>query len=156
MLNVCYWLIMLNSDKCHFLTLGTPNTLPSFKCKKITIKNSASEKLLGVIVDNKLDFMEHINTVCKKANLKLHALNRISRLFSPEQHALIIIAYIKSLFNYCPLVWMFCYRQIMHKMNKIREQLLRLFLKNYKDDFQDFLRSSGNISIHQRCINSFY
>ena len=70
--------LVLNSDKCHFMTLGTPNTLPNFKCKNITIKNSASEKLLGVIIDNKLDFTEHLNTVCKKANLKLHALNRIS------------------------------------------------------------------------------
>ena len=100
--------LVLNSDKCHFMTLGTPNTLPNFKCKNITIKNSASEKLLGVIIDNKLDFTEHLNTVCKKANLMLHALNRISRFSSPEQHVLIINAYIKSLFNYCPLVWMFC------------------------------------------------
>ena len=146
--------LVLNSDKCHFMTLGTPNTLPNFKCKNITIKNSSSEKLLGVIIDNKLDFMEHLNTVCKKANLKLHALNRISRFLSPEQHVLIINAYIKSLFNYCPLVWMFCYRRIMHKMNKIHERSLRLLLKNYKDDFQDLLRSSGDISIHQRCINS--
>ena len=76
-------------DKCHFITLGTPNTLPSFKCKNITIKNSASEKLLGVIIDKKLDFTEHLNTVC---NLKLHALNRISRFLSPEQHVLIIDA----------------------------------------------------------------
>ena len=54
------------------------------KCKNITIKNGAPEKLLGVIIDNKLDFTEHLNTVCsKKANLKLHALNRISRFVSP-------------------------------------------------------------------------
>ena len=49
---------------------------------------------------------------------------------------------------------MFCYREIMHKMNKIHEWSLHLLLKNYKDDFQDLLRSSGDISIHQRCINS--
>ena len=91
--------------------------------------------------------MKHLNTVCKKANLTLHALNRISRFLSPEQHVLIINAYIKSLFNYCPLDWMFCYRGITHKMNKIHEWSLRLLLKNYKDDFQE-------ISIHQRCINS--
>ena len=93
-----------NSDKCHFMALGTPNTLPTFKCKNITIKNSVSEELLGVIINNKLYFTEHLNTVCKKANLKLYALNKISRFLSPEQHVLIINAYIKSLFNYCPLV----------------------------------------------------
>ena len=47
-----------------------------------------------------------------------------------------------------------CYRRILHKMNKIHERSLRLLLQNYKDDFQDLLRSSGDISIHQRCINS--
>ena len=82
--------LVLNSDKCHFMALGTPNTLPNFKCKNITIKNSVSEKLLGVIINNKLDFTEHLNTLCKKANLKLHVLNRISRFLSPEQHVLII------------------------------------------------------------------
>ena len=146
--------LVLNSDKCHFMTVGAPNTIPTFKFKNITIKNSASEKLLCVIIDNKLDFMEHLNTVCKKANLKLHALNKISRFLSPEQHVLIINAYIKSLFNYYPLVWMFWYRGIMQNMNKIHEQSWRLLSKNYKDGFQDFLRSSGDISIHQRCINS--
>ena len=65
-----------------------------------------------------------------------------------------MLSYIKSLFNYCPLVWLFCYRVIMHKMNKIYEQCILLLLKNYKDDFQDLLRSSFDISIHQRCINS--
>ena len=108
------------------MALGTPNTLPNFKCKNITIKNSASEKLLGVIIDNKLNATEHLNTVCQKANLKLHALNRIYRFLSPEKHVLIINAYIKSLFNYYPLVWMFSYRRIMYKMNKIQEVSLLL------------------------------
>ena len=49
---------------------------------------------------------------------------------------------------------MFCYRRIVHKINKIHERSLRLLLKNYNDDFQDLVRSSGDISIHQRCINS--
>ena len=53
------------------MTLGTPNTLPNFKCKNITIKNNVSEKLLGVIIDN-IDIIiiidtivitEHLNTV---------------------------------------------------------------------------------------------
>ena len=109
---------------------------------------------MGAIIDNKLDFTEHLNTVCKKANLRLHAVNRISRFLSPEEHVLIINAYTKSLFNYCPFVWMFCYRRIMRKMKKIHDRTLRLLLKNYNDDFQYFLRSSGDISIHQRCINS--
>ena len=86
--------------------------------------------------------------------LKLHALNRISRFLSSEQHVLITNAYKKCIFNYCSLVWMFCYRGIMHKMNKIHKRSLRFLLKNDKDDLQDLLKPSGDISIHQRCKNS--
>ena len=42
----------------------------------------------------------------------------------------------------------------MHNMNRIQERSFRLLLKNWKDDFQDILRSSGDISIHKSCINS--
>ena len=73
---------------------------------------------------------------------------------SPDQHVLMINAYIKPLFNYYPLVWMFCYRRIMHKMNEIHERSLRLLLKNYKGDFQDLSRSSDDIWIYQKCVNS--
>ena len=83
----------------EFLQMSFYDSWNKFKCKNITIKISTSEKLLGVIIDNELDFTEHLNTVSKKVNLKLHALNRISRFLSPEQHVPIINAYIKSLFN---------------------------------------------------------
>ena len=42
----------------------------------------------------------------------------------------------------------------MHKVNKIHKWSLRLLLKNYKDDFQDLLRTSGDMSIYCRRINS--
>ena len=126
-----YWIL----TNVMIMTLETPNTLPNFKCKNITIKRSVSEKLLGVIIDNKFDFTEHFNTVCKKANLKLHALNSVSRFLSPEQYVLIINAYLKSLFNHFPLVRMFCYRLIMHNMNKIHERSLTFIIEKVQGWF---------------------
>ena len=38
-----------------------------------TITESVEEKLLGVTLDKKLDFKNHVNTLCKKAGQKLHA-----------------------------------------------------------------------------------
>ena len=90
------------------LTLGTPKTLHSYKLENITIKNIISE-LLGFNNDNKLDFIEHLKTVCKNAILKLQS-NRISRFLSPDQHLLVISACIKILLQYFPFVWIFCYK----------------------------------------------
>ena len=38
------------------MSLGTLNKLHNFKCNDIIIKNNFSENLLGVTIDNKLDF----------------------------------------------------------------------------------------------------
>ena len=65
-----------NEDKCHLLVTGTTET--SVKVGNHDIKNSSSEQLFGVTIDNKLKFNEHVTTLCKKASAKLHALSRIS------------------------------------------------------------------------------
>ena len=39
------------------------------------IKSSGVEELLGVTIDSNLNFKEHILSLCKKANRKLHALS---------------------------------------------------------------------------------
>ena len=40
------------------------------------IKSSGVEELLGVTIDSNLNFKEHILSLCKKANRKLHAFSR--------------------------------------------------------------------------------
>ena len=70
------------------MTPGAPNKLPNFQYNNTAIKNGVSVKLLGVIVDNKLDFTQHLSTICKKANLKLYAL-KISRTTFPNNIAFI-------------------------------------------------------------------
>ena len=47
-------------------------------CNDITLKHSSHEKILGVTIDNKLSFNEHIINICKTANKKLSALSRIN------------------------------------------------------------------------------
>ena len=132
----CNNFLVLISDKCRFMILGRPNPLPNFKCKNIKIKNSFPEKLLGFIINNKLDFTEHLNAVRKKANPNLYAPNKISRFLSPEQHVLVINTYIKSLFKYCLLAWMFCCQKIIHKMSKIHAQSLLYYRKTTRMIFK--------------------
>ena len=65
----------LNNDKCHLLlNMQSQNFL---KIKNFNIKNSFSEKLLGITFDCKLKFSNHIKNICKKATRKLKALSRI-------------------------------------------------------------------------------
>ena len=61
-----------NEDKCHFI--ASTNELTEIQMGDFSIKNSASEKFLGVNIDRKLNFDCHINHLCNKPNKKLRHL----------------------------------------------------------------------------------
>ena len=62
---------------------------------------------------------------------------------------------IKSQFNYCSLVWMFCSSQSKNLINKVHERGLRLTYRDETKDFQQILREQNKITIHQRNLQVF-
>ena len=68
--------MILNPNKRHFLTLGVNKPLPDFSFENI-IKNVTREKILGIVIDNNLNFKSHMKKTYKKANQKLSAIVRI-------------------------------------------------------------------------------
>ena len=69
---------------------------------------------------------------------------------------------IKSQFNYCPLLWMFCSRQSNNLINKVHERSLRLTYRDETKDFQqilteqkrDYNSSKGFTSFNDRSIQN--
>ena len=76
---------------------------------------SLEEKLLGVMLDKALSFKAHVASLCKKANQKLHALSCIAHYMDAEKLKHVVKPFIRSQFNYCPLVWMFSERGLKSK-----------------------------------------
>ena len=66
-----------NNDKCHLLVCNQDQL--SVKLGNENIKTDACVELLGVIIDENLNFTDHVSELCKKGNQKLHALARISK-----------------------------------------------------------------------------
>ena len=56
----------MNADKCHLLVTNHDADV-SVTIDGEIIKGSKSVKLLGLCIDNKLDFNEHISKICKKS-----------------------------------------------------------------------------------------
>ena len=97
-----------------------------------------------------MNFHTHIKNICRKAGQKLSALLRISPYLDQRKKVLLYKSMIKSQFNYCPLVWMFCSRQSNNITNKVHERGLRLTYRDKSKDFQQILREQNEITIHQR------
>ena len=69
-------MIYLKASPGKSQLLLTSNDEASIKIDDTDIKSSSSEKLLGVIIDNKHTFNEHVSKLCKNASNKLHPLAR--------------------------------------------------------------------------------
>ena len=114
------------------------------------ITNKTNVKLLGVTIDNKLNFNEHVDNICKKANNKLHALARIAKYRSPDKLRILMKTFIESQFNYCPLTWMFHSRELHSKINKSKERALRIVYKSPNLTFQQLLDLDKTHCMHHR------
>ena len=53
----------------------------------------------GIKIDNKLDLNNHVPIMYKKANLKLHALARLSRVMNKDTLRLLMKAFVESQFS---------------------------------------------------------
>ena len=105
-----------NADKFHLL-LSEKNQDLTIRVDTFDIKNSSSEKLLGIKLDNKLTFDPHVSDICNKVSQKLHALSTIDHLMPPNRRKDIVNAFVLSQFGYCPLVWMFHSRKLNNRIN---------------------------------------
>ena len=139
----------MNIDKCHLLITKQDENIFTV-INGINTFAKKSVKLLGINIDNRLTFQDHILDLCKKANLKLHALARISHFMSQSKLRTLMKTFIESQFGYCPLLWMFHSRALNSKINKLHKRALRLVYKNYNSTFEDLLDIDNSFSIHHR------
>ena len=62
----------LNPDKCSFMLLVVDDELQTnLVCGNETLKKGKQEKVLGVTIDNKLNFATHLSNIAKKLTLNL-------------------------------------------------------------------------------------
>ena len=101
-----------NPKKFQFMILGksTRQTI-ILNINNIKIRDSQNVELLGLTIDNRLTFKDHINMLCRRANYKLHALRRIRKCLTLEKPKLLYNVFINSQFNYASIIWMFCRNQ---------------------------------------------
>ena len=137
-----------NADKCHLL-VSTNNAI-NIKIRNIDINNSTCKKLLGVRFDYKLTFDDHISEFCKKASRKIHALARVTPYINIAKKRILMNAFFKSQFSYCPLVWMSHSRANNSKINRLHERCLRKIYSDKQSSFEELLEQDGSVSIHQR------
>ena len=86
-------------DNNNIETVGT-----KFQIREKVIYSSDKVDLLGLAIDDQLNFESHISEICRKAAGQLNALKRLGSNVPLESRRILADSFILSNFNYCPLV----------------------------------------------------
>ena len=141
-----------NGDKCH-LTVSR-NELTENQIEDVTVKNSASETLVGVNIDSKLNFDCHVNHLCNKANKRLRALPRVTSYMTLEKKKIVMNSFFKAQFNYYPFIWMLHSHKNNNKIKHLHERCLRIIYSDKKSSYENLLEKDNSVSIHLKNIQA--
>ena len=65
--------MVLNTGKCRFMLFRVnKNDKFNIMCNEVILKHISHENILGVTIDNKVSFDEHVINICKTTNKKLN------------------------------------------------------------------------------------
>ena len=127
-----------NSSEFQSLIVGNDeNQVKAFQISndfEINVSNEVT--LLGIQIDEQLNFDSHIDKICKKAALQLNAINRLARFMGNKERQGIANSFILCHFNYCRLIWLFRSTTSQKKLEKVNERALRLALSDYTSSYK--------------------
>ena len=127
-----------NLEKFETMLISSHGCGVDAKCWKY---KSSTERMrvLGVKIDNKLNFTEHILDVGIKADRQLNILQRLKKVLNYKSRMVIYKSFLMSNFNYCPIVWMFTGKKSLDRMENIKKRALRFVLDDYGSSYHDLL-----------------
>ena len=139
-------IIIDKKKKCH--------TNETLKIGDKIIKASSSVKLLGVQIDDQLNFKLHISNICRSAANQLNALIRLKCFLAFAEKKTLINSYFYSNFNYCPLVWMFSSAKSLSKVESLQKRALRFLYDNYDPSYESLLKLAGKSTMNVTRLRS--
>ena len=133
--------MVLNYNKSKCMLISTAQNLKHQSKKTLAnyinshlLKNVNNQKLLGVIVDNRLLWSSHINYITKRIRSRLKVLYRI-RDFRPIFARLVYFnSFISSQMDYCSTVWSGASTYEINRLFAMQKKCARMILdKQYNE-----------------------
>ena len=85
--------MIVNPKKFQAIIINRQNRSNRNSCltiNNVEIKSKESVTLLGIEIDNKLNFEKHVSTICKKANNQLNAISRIGAVLGKKEKEILL------------------------------------------------------------------
>ena len=119
---------------------------------QVTLEKSV--KLLGINIDEKLSFDEHVSSLCKMASDQLNAISRLHIYLGFKEQEVLINSFVYVNFNYCPLIWHFCSAKSVRKIEQIQTRALRILYNDFDSDYKTLLDKSGKCTMEVKRLRT--
>ena len=152
---------MLFTNKLGNLTLCV-------KLQNIYLANKVETCFLGVIIDCKLTWKQHIQHITDKISKTVALLRLLRYIFPKRILKLIYMSLIYSYLNYCNLIWGGAYSTILHPLFVLQKKAIRLISNShYLEHTAPIFRSLELLTLYQifklnclllvhKCVKSNY
>ena len=98
-------------------------------------KSSDKLTVLGVIIDDKLTFSEHIKDISKRASQKVGVLLRLRNLIPCSAKLQLYKSAILPHLTYCDIVWHFCKASDKRKLERFQVRALKEVFKSKTESY---------------------
>ena len=118
----------------------------SFECVK-------SHKILGLIIDNKLSWREHIFDLCANLSCLVGLLWRVRNYLSYEMKCMFYNSFILSKIDYCLNIWGSSSKCYMECILKLQKRAARIILSaNIETRSETMFNKLGWMTVYQRAF----
>ena len=104
------------------------------------LKESECERDLGVMVDNKLKFSTHVDTIVAKANMLLGVLRRTMTYLDINTLSLLYKSFTRPHLEYANVAWQLSFKKDMKKIEDVQRRATRLIPALREMDYCSRLR----------------
>ena len=131
-----------NLKKYQVLNLGFIQNDSNICVNDVEIETKDNIKLLGVVLDSKLNFSEHIIAICKKASQRIGVLMRLRNLIPMKCKLILFKSAILPYLTYCHVVWHFCKASDTRKLERLQERGLNAVFKDNNSSYEQLLKKA--------------
>ena len=118
--------LLLTGKRLKSLIDGQTLQLPA---DGTSIEHVRSNKLLGVIINEELNFKAHVDKLCKKLSQKIGLLNKLCSYLPLNERKVFYNAHIKPYIVCGSLVWTCCSKEDQNEILRLQKRAARVILR---------------------------
>ena len=144
--------LIINLSKTQSMLFTNKTDNPSFQLQiqNIDIEVTNKCKFLGVIIDDKLLWKDHINYISNKISKSIGILKFLRYIYPKPILRMIYMSLIYSYLNYCNLIWGSASMTALEPIFLLQKKAVRIINKSkYLDETALIFKSLNILTIHQ-------